>query len=86
MELAEIASSHPANVRLAPTLPQTEPGVAVADKIEFTSTRSAVQSACGVRVVELPGLGASKAPQSAHRENDGEERGHAQREEGPDEE
>ena len=39
-----------------------------------------------VRAVGLPGLAPSQAPQSAHREDDGEERGHAEREECPDEE
>ena len=39
-----------------------------------------------VRVVGLLGLAPSQAPQSAHREDDGEERGHAEREECPDEE
>ncbi len=37
-------------------------------------------------IVALPGLAPLQAPQSAHREDDGEERGHAEREERPDEE
>ncbi len=39
-----------------------------------------------VRVVGLLGLAPSQAPQSAHREDDGEERGHAERDQRPDEE
>src|SRR5262249_24426 len=39
-----------------------------------------------VRVVGLPGPAPWQAPQSAHRENDGEERGHADRDDRPDEE
>ena len=39
-----------------------------------------------VRFVGLLGLAPSQAPQSARREDDGEERGHAHREECPDEE
>jgi hypothetical protein len=40
-----------------------------------------VRWAFQVRVVGLPGQALSQAPQSAHREDDGEERGYAEREE-----
>src|SRR5262249_19790972 len=39
-----------------------------------------------VRVIGLPALARLRAPQSAHREDDGEERGNAERDERPDEE
>ena len=39
-----------------------------------------------VRVIRLPGLAPSQAPQSARREDEGEERGHAERDQRPDEE
>ena len=45
----------------------------------------AVRRPFGVRAVALPGLAPWQAPQSAHREDDGEERGHAERQERPDE-
>lgn len=43
-------------------------------------------SAVGAYIFGLLGLAPSQAPQTAHREDDGEERGHAHREECPDEE
>src|SRR5262245_35077424 len=45
---------------------------------------SAARRAFQVRVVGLPGLAPGQAPQSAHREDDGEERGHPERDERPD--
>jgi hypothetical protein len=53
---------------------------------ESAPITSAVRRAFHVRVVGLPGLAPLQAAESAHREDEGEDRSHAERDECPDEE
>src|SRR2546421_6251249 len=63
-----------------------ELGAAVAGRTRSAPITPPCDRPFCVRVVGLLGLAPSQAPQSAHREDDGEERGHAEREECPNEE
>jgi hypothetical protein len=58
----------------------------VAGRTRFAPITSAVRRAFHFRVVRLPALAPLQGPQSARREDDGEERRHAECDERPDEE